>query len=62
MSGSALAAVLQRDRAVVLAALGLVVALAWAYLLLADHPTVAQRIAMTRAWERRHATSAAQSL
>jgi STE24 endopeptidase len=33
----------------------------WSYLLFEDHPTVAQRIAMTRAWAARYATAAAQS-
>jgi STE24 endopeptidase len=32
----------------------------WDYLLLQDHPTVMQRIAMTVAWQRRYAASAAQ--
>jgi len=33
----------------------------WDYLVLEDHPTLMQRIAMTEAWRRRYATSAAQS-
>jgi STE24 endopeptidase len=33
----------------------------WDYLLLENHPTVAQRLAMVRAWRERQATSAAQS-
>jgi STE24 endopeptidase len=33
----------------------------WDYLVLEDHPTLMQRIAMTEAWKARYATSAAQS-
>ncbi|HEY2938020.1 MAG TPA: M48 family metalloprotease [Gaiellaceae bacterium] len=33
----------------------------WDYLLLEDHPTLMQRIAMTEAWKARYATSSAQS-
>jgi Zn-dependent protease with chaperone function len=33
----------------------------WARLLLADHPTIEQRIGMAEAWRRLHATSTAQS-
>ena len=33
----------------------------WDYLVLEDHPTLMQRIAMTEAWRARYATSAAQS-
>ncbi len=33
----------------------------WQYVLLEDHPTLAQRIAMANAWQARYATSAAQS-
>ncbi len=33
----------------------------WAYLFLADHPTIEQRIGMAEAWRRRQATSTAQS-
>ena len=33
----------------------------WDYVLLENHPTLAQRLAMVRVWERRYATSAAQS-
>src|SRR5262249_34262623 len=33
----------------------------WAYLLFENHPTAAQRIAMTEAWRERYATSSAQS-
>jgi STE24 endopeptidase len=33
----------------------------WSYLLLENHPTIAQRLAMVEAWQRRQATSAAQS-
>ena len=33
----------------------------WDYLLLEDHPTLLQRLAMVEAWRRRYATSAAQS-
>jgi STE24 endopeptidase len=33
----------------------------WDYLVLEDHPTLMQRIAMTEAWRTRYATSAAQS-
>jgi STE24 endopeptidase len=32
----------------------------WDYLLLENHPTIMQRIAMIRAWQRRYAASAAQ--
>lgn len=33
----------------------------WEYLLFDDHPTIAQRIAMARAWQARYATSASSS-
>jgi STE24 endopeptidase len=33
----------------------------WEYLLLEDHPTINQRIAMVEAWQRRYATSSAGS-
>ena len=33
----------------------------WSYILFDDHPTVMQRIGMTRAWAARYATAVAQS-
>jgi STE24 endopeptidase len=33
----------------------------WEYLLFEDHPTIAQRVAMVRAWQARQATSASSS-